>query len=138
MGDDSSTWIANVSSVETARPGKMRERAFIHVAGPVGAGKTAFIEALLVADLGIVGCMRCRKDPSLSKERETVSRRDPELRRYAEAGASRAALFRFPQEDAEGFWDSDFGQDYLPNEAGADPEAAGSFAHGAVGAAARL
>lgn len=92
----------------------MRERAFIHVAGPDGAGKTAFIEALLAADFGIVGCVRCRQDASLREERISGSMRDPELRRYAEAGASRAALYRFPEEDAEGFWDTDFMEDYLP------------------------
>lgn len=92
----------------------MRERAFIHVAGPEGAGKTAFIEAVLAGDFGIVGCLRCRKDASLRKEKVSASMRDPELRRYAEAGASRAALFEFPEADPEGYWDSDFGQDYLP------------------------
>jgi hypothetical protein len=81
----------------------MRERALIHVAGPAGAGKTTFVEAL-IADLhdrgAFVLAARCVRDDRLRAPRETASKAHPELRRYLEAGATGAALFAFPEKAA--------------------------------------
>ena len=62
----------------------MIERAYIHVTGPEGSGKT------------------------------TLVARDAELRRYREAGASGAARFAFPaeEEDGDGFFCSNVMSDY--------------------------
>jgi hypothetical protein len=80
----------------------MRQRALVHVAGPAGAGKTAFVEAL-IRDLGdrgdLVLAARCVRDDRLRAPRETAPKAHPELRRYLEAGATGAALFAFPGED---------------------------------------
>jgi hypothetical protein len=77
----------------------MRERTLVHVAGPKGAGKTTFIEAM-VSTLGwFVLAARCVRDDSLRRSRETVPKAHPELRRYREAGATGAALFAFPEGD---------------------------------------
>lgn len=80
----------------------MRERTLVHVAGPAGAGKTTFVEALIAAlgDRGdLVLAARCVRDDRLRAPRETAPKTHPELRRYLEAGATGAALFAFPQED---------------------------------------
>ena len=66
----------------------MRERALIHVAGPAGAGKTAFIEALLAEGHALILAARCRRDDSLHQPRETAPSAHPELRRYRQAGAT--------------------------------------------------
>ena len=80
----------------------MRARALVHVAGPAGAGKTAFVEAL-IADLvdrgAFVLAARCVRDKRLRAPRETAPKAHPELRRYLEAGAAGAALFAFSEED---------------------------------------
>lgn len=94
----------------------MRERALIHVAGPAGAGKTAFLEALL-ADLvdrgALVLAARCARDDRLRAPRETAPKAHPELRRYLEAGATRAALFAFPGDDAtDDFFTTGLMEDY--------------------------
>ncbi|MCX7031840.1 MAG: hypothetical protein NTU62_17200 [Spirochaetes bacterium] len=77
----------------------MTERALIHVAGPQGAGKTAFIEAVLEAG-GLIFAARCVRDDSLRRSREDTPTSHPELRRYRAAGACGAALFTFPQKEA--------------------------------------
>ena len=77
----------------------MRERAIIHVAGPAGSGKTAFIEAVLAATEALILAVRCIRDDSLAEPRESASRTHPELRRYRQAGAHGAALFAFPGTD---------------------------------------
>ena len=41
----------------------------------------------------------CTRDDKVRKSQETVPKTDPELRRYREAGASGAALLRFPTGD---------------------------------------
>jgi molybdopterin-guanine dinucleotide biosynthesis protein len=71
-------------------------RVIIHVDGPPGAGKTAFVERLLGALDGWVLAVRCRRNESLRQARESSSARDPEVRRYRVAGASDAGLFTFP------------------------------------------
>jgi hypothetical protein len=77
----------------------MIQRALIHVGGPPGAGKTAFIERLLAGCRHETLAARCRRDPTLRRPRETCPARHPELRRYRAAGASAAALFTFPPDD---------------------------------------
>lgn len=77
----------------------MRERALIHVAGPRGAGKTTFIQALLGAGGGLVLAARCVRDDGLRRSRETAPQADPELQRYRKAGAIGAARFAFPESD---------------------------------------
>jgi len=42
----------------------VRERALIHVSGPVGAGKTTFIERLLGTDIALALCTK--KNPLTS------------------------------------------------------------------------
>lgn len=74
----------------------MIRRAYIHVAGPAGSGKTSFIEALLRATDGWVLAARCVQDPTLSGSRESAPEDDPELGRYEEAGAGGVARFEFP------------------------------------------
>ena len=74
----------------------MIERSLIHVAGPEGAGKTAFVEALLAGGRTLVLVARCRRDDTLGQAQETAPRSHPELRRYRQAGAIGAALYDFP------------------------------------------
>jgi molybdopterin-guanine dinucleotide biosynthesis protein len=77
----------------------VRERALIHVAGAKGAGKTTFIERALEGAGEWILAARCVRDDSLREPRETTPKAHPELRRYREAGATRAALFAFPEDD---------------------------------------
>jgi len=60
----------------------MRERAFVHVAGPPGSGKTTFIEAMLAVVDGPVLAARCIRDDALRQARETATKDHTELRRY--------------------------------------------------------
>jgi molybdopterin-guanine dinucleotide biosynthesis protein len=80
----------------------------IHVDGPPGGGKTAFVERLLGALDGWVFAVRCRRDESLRQARESSSARDPEVRRYRAAGASDAGRFTFPssRDSADDFFTS--------------------------------
>lgn len=75
----------------------MRQRGFVHVGGPGGAGKTKFVEAVLEDNGGVILAGRCVCDDSLTRTRETTPKRDPELRRYRGAGASGVAIFNFPR-----------------------------------------
>lgn len=75
----------------------MRRRAIIHVAGPEGAGKTTFIEAVLHRVDPPVLVARCCRDDRLAEPNETSPRTEPELRRYLDAGAEGVALFTFPE-----------------------------------------
>lgn len=92
----------------------MIERAVIHVGGPPGAGKTTLVESLLRSYDGLVLVARCVLDDSLRSSRETAPKRHPEMCRYWEAGASGAALFRFPSADidSDAFYTTDLMQDY--------------------------
>ena len=74
-------------------------RAFIHIAGAAGSGKTTFVEAVLG---GVDRCWlaaRGVRNDSLRQARETSAKTHPELRRYRQAGATAAALFQFPEAD---------------------------------------
>lgn len=90
----------------------MRERALVHVAGPVSAGKTTFIERLLDAEVAFAICVRAQRDPKLRKEQESAPKNHAELRRYREAGASAVALYRFAEPSMDAFFTSAFMQDY--------------------------
>ncbi len=90
----------------------MRERALIHAAGPVSAGKTTFIERLLDAEVAFAICVRAKRDPKLRKEQESAPKTHAELRRYREAGASAVALYRFAEPSMDAFFTSAFMQDY--------------------------
>jgi hypothetical protein len=89
-------------------PAAVISRAIIHVDGPPGAGKTAFVERLLGALDGWVLAVRCRRNESLRQARESSSARDPEVRRYRAAGASDAGRFTFPsaRDSVEDFYTS--------------------------------
>lgn len=92
----------------------MRERALIHVAGPAGAGKTAFIEALLAEGHALILAARCRRDDGLHQPQETAPSAHPELRRYRQAGATGSALFAFPRHNVrfDDFFMTDLMTDY--------------------------
>lgn len=92
----------------------MITRAYIHVAGPDGAGKTAFIEAVLHATDAWVLAARCQRDDELREPRESAPKADPELRRYREAGAGGVARFAFPGSavDSDDFFMTDLMADY--------------------------
>ena len=77
----------------------MRSRAVINVTGQPGAGKTAFIEAVVRGIGDPVLVARCVRDDTLPESRETRPRTHRELRRYRAAGAADAALFSFPGSD---------------------------------------
>src|SRR6266508_1421327 len=76
----------------------MIERAFIHVGGAPGSGKTAFIEAMLAEAGALVLAARCLRDDTVAQARQSAPRAHPELRRYRQAGAAGAAVFTFPGE----------------------------------------
>lgn len=89
----------------------MFERAIIHVAGPAGAGKTAFIEQLVRA-LGAeeVACVRGIADASAREPSESAPEGHPELNRWRGAGAAAVALYRFDPGDgtiADDFYATD-------------------------------
>lgn len=92
----------------------MIERAYIHVAGPDGSGKTTLVAAILGAFDGPAITVRCRRDDDLDESVESAPARDTELRRYREAGASGASRFAFPAEaeDGDGFFCSKVMSDY--------------------------
>jgi hypothetical protein len=92
----------------------VRERALIHVAGPRGAGKTTFIEAMLGDTGALVLAARCIRDDALRQSRETAPKAHPELRRYREAGATGTALFAFPKRDigSDAFFVTHLMEDY--------------------------
>jgi hypothetical protein len=79
----------------------VRDRASIHVGGPNGSGKTAFVEAILAAGDGPILAARCVRDDALRRPRESSPRKHGELRRYLGAGANAAAVFVFPGEAAD-------------------------------------
>jgi hypothetical protein len=89
-------------------------RAYLHVTGPVGSGKTTFVEALLGKIDAWILVARCVRDDALREARESVPAQDPELARYAEAGADGVARFAFPSgsEAYEDFFLTDLMADY--------------------------
>jgi len=89
-------------------------RAYIHVAGPPGAGKTTLIETFLQTSAFSVLIARGRRDDRLRRSREKSPRADDELRRYRRAGATGSAVFAFPPNEAslDDFFESDLVQEY--------------------------
>ncbi|MHB8290829.1 MAG: hypothetical protein ACYDEY_16725, partial [Acidimicrobiales bacterium] len=79
----------------------MMERAFVHVGGPAGSGKTTFIEAMLTGAGALTLVARCLRDDTLARAREDTSPTNPELRRYRQASAAGAALYTFPGQPAD-------------------------------------
>jgi hypothetical protein len=94
----------------------MIQRALIHVSGPPGAGKTAFVERLVAGCRHWVLAVRCRRDPTLRRLREACPARHPELRRYRAVGATAAGVFTFPSDDlvADDFYNTRLLQDPAP------------------------
>jgi len=92
----------------------MIERAYIHVGGPQGSGKTTFIEAVLDGNDEAILTARCVRNDALRRAREAAPKGHPELRRYRQAGASGAALFTFPKRDigSDSFFMTDLMSDY--------------------------
>lgn len=92
----------------------MIERAYIHVGGPPGCGKTTFVEAVLGGTDRAILAARCIRNDALRRARETAPKAHPELLRYRHAGASGAALFAFPKGDSgsEAFFMTDLMSDY--------------------------
>ncbi len=95
----------------------MFERVLIHVDGIPGAGKTAFIEAVLADSHSYGGsfvAVRARHDESADKPRVRATddgEVDPELRRYRAAGAMEGMEYHFKEPDADAFFMSDVGQE---------------------------
>ena len=82
-----------------------RERALVHVAGRSGSGKTTLIERLLESNRStLLMVARAERDGSLDRVKETAKKTDPELRRYAAAGASDVTRYRFPESDSDAFF----------------------------------
>ena len=80
--------------------------------GPVGAGKTTFIERLLGAEVAFAICVRAERDQTLRKEQKSAPKAHAELRRYREAGASAVAFYRFAEPSMDAFFTSPFMQNY--------------------------
>lgn len=89
----------------------MRKRAFVHVAGPDGVGKTLFVEHLLRAEIGVSLCVRGKRDPRLREARVAALKNNTELRRYREAGAA-ALVYGFGERDTDAFFSIEPMQDY--------------------------
>ena len=92
----------------------MIERAFVHVGGPAGSGKTTFIEAMLAGAGALILVARCLRDDTLARAREDTPPTHPELRRYRQASAAGAALYTFPgqQGDNDDFFMTNLMMDY--------------------------
>lgn len=95
----------------------MFRRSLIHVGGPPGGGKTAFIEAVLAdRDDGAVAVVRGRRDDATPAPR-TITAEDgavdaDEQRRYRAAGAMGAVEYAFAEPNADAFFMADFMLDY--------------------------
>ena len=92
----------------------MRQRAFIHIDGPSGAGKTTLVEALLAHADHLITVVRCVRDDTLPEPCESFPETDPELHRYQVAGAHAVARYAFPgTSDAhDAFFQIDVMQDF--------------------------
>jgi hypothetical protein len=92
----------------------VRQRAFVHVDGPAGAGKTTFVEALLAHTDSLITAVRCVRDDTLPEPDESFTTTDPELHRYRMAGAHTVARYAFPgASDAhDAFFQTDVMQDF--------------------------
>ena len=76
----------------------MINRAFIHITGQPGAGKTTLMEAILNAlHYEDALCVHSVRDNTSKQPKESAPRDDPHLTRYRKAGAGHAMLYRFPR-----------------------------------------
>jgi molybdopterin-guanine dinucleotide biosynthesis protein len=82
----------------------MIERAFIHVTGPTGAGKTTLIAHFLRKTDRTVAAVRCIRDDGLRTPKVSAPKGHDELKAYRAAGADPVALYRFPASHAD--WDA--------------------------------
>jgi len=89
----------------------MIERTIVSVGGPAGSGKTTFVEHLLRAADRPVQAVRCHREPGLVAPHESAPADHPELKRYRKAGADGAAVYRFPEPDADALFCSCFMED---------------------------
>lgn len=92
----------------------MIERAYVHVGGPPGSGKTTFIEAMLAGADALILAARCLRDDALAQPQESAPRTHPELRRYRAAGAAGAAVYTFSgrQSGTDDFFVTNLMMDY--------------------------
>jgi hypothetical protein len=87
-------------------------RTLVNVQGPVGGGKTAFIESLLRSEVAPAICVRSERDAKLRRPVESAPRSHPELRRYRRAGAGAAACYRFSAPSIDDFYATRFMEEY--------------------------
>lgn len=90
----------------------MRSRAFIHVNGPAGAGKTFFVERLLQSWKGFTLCVRGERDLKAKSAKSAAPQDHGELERYRLAGAAAVVHYRFGRPDQDEFFGCDALQDY--------------------------
>lgn len=94
----------------------MISRAYIHITGQPGAGKTTLMEAVLSArPYESFLCVHASADPALKRPKESAPRNDPHLKGYSHAGADRTTLYRFPPRKGDfidEFFDSDIMSEY--------------------------
>ncbi|MCP3915308.1 MAG: hypothetical protein GY711_07115 [bacterium] len=91
------------------------ERHLVHVAGTAGSGKTTLIERLLESNRSrLLAVARCEACCDRERPAESNAKRDAELARYREAGASSAARYRFPAGEFahDDFYSTEFMADY--------------------------
>ena len=67
----------------------MRTRAFVHVAGPAKAGKTALVEAMLECSDALVIAARCGRDDTLAHPRESSPAHAPRASPLPAGGGQR-------------------------------------------------
>lgn len=68
----------------------------VTVDGPVGSGKTTFVEHVLRAAGGWIRAVRCRRESRVDWPCECSLPDHPEVRRYLSAGADAATVYRVP------------------------------------------
>ena len=91
----------------------MIERAYIHVTGPEGSGKTTLGRRIVETTEGPVLVARGTRDDTLNESKESSPARDRELWEYREAGASGVARYRFPSDhEGDDFFSSALMSDY--------------------------
>lgn len=92
----------------------MIRRAYVHVTGPPGGGKTVLVERILESFDGLVHVARCARVDELREPEETNPSGDPELRRYRAAGADGRCCYRFPRGSStvDDFFSTDLMADY--------------------------
>ncbi len=93
----------------------MIERAFVHITGPSGVGKTTLIERLLHSNFSkLLSAIRAEEDEKVEEFDELAMLTDPELQRYHEAGAAVVARYRFSPDTrkSDAFFTTDFMFEY--------------------------